>query len=90
MLAKLRSLRKGEEMRQARGLRLLDEIWGDLRYAARVLRKSPAFSLAAILTLSLGIAAMGHHSPSSASCRNSSLEPSLDGVRMFGFHSAPG
>ena len=46
-----------EEMRQARGLRLLDEFRCDLRYAVRVLWKSRAFSLAAILTLSLGIAA---------------------------------
>jgi predicted permease len=46
-----------EEVRQARGLRLLDELGGDLRYAARILRNNPAFSLAAILTLSLGIAA---------------------------------
>src|SRR5262245_43587048 len=40
-----------EEVRQARGLRLLDEVRSDLRYAFRVLRKSPAFSLAAILTI---------------------------------------
>jgi predicted permease len=35
--------------------RLLGDLWQDLRYAARTLKKRPTFALAAILTLALGI-----------------------------------
>jgi predicted permease len=43
--------------REARGLHALDEIGRNLRYSARLLRKAPAFTVTALLTLALCLGA---------------------------------
>lgn len=46
-----------EASRDARGVRLLEDTWADLRYAVRTLRLQPAFVLGVAGTLALGIGA---------------------------------
>jgi len=46
-----------EECRDARGLHLFDELLREAKYAARLLRKTPAFTATAILTLAVCLGA---------------------------------
>jgi predicted permease len=48
-----------EAMRDGRGARLLDDLWADVRYALRGMRRSPGFAVATALTLGVGIGVNG-------------------------------
>ena len=46
-----------DEVRDARGIARVEDVWKDLTFAARSLRRRPGFSLGVALTLGLGIGA---------------------------------
>jgi hypothetical protein len=47
--------RATEDCREARGLSLIENLFQDLHYAFRILKKSPVFTAVAVLTLGFGI-----------------------------------
>jgi predicted permease len=79
-----------EECRDALGLRLLDELVADGRYACRQLRHSPVFTAVAILSLALGIGAnSATFSLMEAAAWKPAQVPEPDRLVLFSWASGP-
>ena len=48
-----------EQMRDGRGVRWFSDLWADVRYALRAMRRAPGFAIAVAVTLGLGIGVNG-------------------------------